>query len=116
MVPERRRSLRVEVAGDGSNALVRNALPVDVRDISSGGLRLGLPSSLDPGAIFPLTALLRGLSLATPVRITRCEAQPAGGSPGDGAGWEAGAEFLWRDEGDAATLRRWLERKVAGDS
>lgn len=116
MVPERRRSLRVEVAGDGANALVRGALPVDVRDISSGGLRFALPASLDPGAVFPLTALLRGLSLATPVRITRCEARPAALASGDGAGWEAGAEFLWRDEGDAAALRRWLERKAAGNS
>lgn len=113
---ERRRSLRVAVTEDGTNALVRGAVPVDVRDISSGGLRLGLPSSLDPGAIFPFTALLRGLSLATPVRITRCgPGAPADGTP-VGAAWEAGAEFLWRDEGDAATLRRWLERKARGTS
>ncbi len=111
METERRRSLRVDVGQDGTNALVRGAVPVDVRDISSGGLRLGLRSSLDPGAIFPLTALLRGLSLATPVRITRCEVRPADGAPGESGAWEAGAEFLWRDEADAAMLRRWLEEK-----
>ena len=106
----------MDLVEDGSNALVRGALPVDVRDNSSGGIRLGLRSSLDPVAICPLTALLRGLSLATPVRITRCEALSADGGDGDEAGWEAGAEFLWRDEGDAAALRRWLERKAAANS
>lgn len=117
---ERRRSLRVAVTEDGTNGLVRGAVPVDVRDISSGGLRLGLPSSLDPGSVFPFTALLRGLCLATPVRITRCgPGAPAEGMPDgvDGAAaWEAGAEFLWRDEGDAVALRRWLERKADGTS
>lgn len=114
MDPERRRSLRVPVAEDGTGALVRGGLPVDVRDISSGGIRLGLRSSLEPGAICPLTALLRGLSLATPVRITRCETRPSGGAEGDGGAWEAGAEFLWRDESDAATLRRWLATRSTG--
>jgi hypothetical protein len=110
MDPERRRSRRVAVDGDGANAVLKGALPVAVRDISPGGLRLALGSALEAGGVYPLSLLLRGLSLATPVRITRCR---PGGIPGASAGsWEAGAEFLWRDEADAAIVRGWLERKA----
>ena len=49
-------------------------------------------------------------------RTEQGEALSADGGDGDEAGWEAGAEFLWRDEGDAAALRRWLERKAAANS
>lgn len=107
MEPERRRTARVVVDGDGGNALLKGSLRAAVRDISAGGLGLGLPARLDPGGVYPLMALLRGLSLATPVRITRCEP----GRPGaDGEkAWEAGAEFLFRDDGDAVVVRRWLE-------
>lgn len=113
MEPERRRSSRLAVDGDGSNGLVRSSLPVVLRDISAGGLRLGLSEALEPGGVYPLTALLRGLSLAAPVRITRCRpGAPAAGSPGGGAStWEAGAEFLWRDDADALAIRRWLENR-----
>ena len=112
MDPERRRSERVAVDGGGSSGVMRAAIPVALRDISAGGLGLSLPSSIEPGGVYPLTALLRGLSLATPVRITRCRpGAPGTGPPGEReAAWEAGAEFLWRDEGDASALRRWLER------
>jgi hypothetical protein len=118
MEPERRRTFRLAVDGDGSSALLRSALPVALRDISAGGLRLGLSEALEPGGIYPLTALLRGLSLAASVRITRCRpGAPSAGSPGDGASaWEAGAEFLWRDEADALTVRRWLERRPPASS
>ena len=114
MDPERRRSARFAVDGDGTNGLVKGTLPVSLRDISSGGLRLGLGSSLEPGGVYALTALLRGLSLATPVRITRCCHKGSGeGRDGEGGlAWEAGAEFLWRDEGDAVAVRRWLERRA----
>lgn len=111
MDPERRRSDRVAVDGDGSSGLLKGTLPVALRDISPGGLRLSLGSSLEPGGVYALTALLRGLSLATAVRITRC--RPRGAD--DGARdlpWDAGAEFLWRDEGDAVVVRRWLERRT----
>ncbi len=114
MDPERRRSARVAVDGGGSNGVVRAAIPVALRDISAGGLGLNLRASLEPGGVYPLTALLRGLSLATPIRITRCRlGAPRTDSPGEReAAWEAGAEFLWRDEGDASALRRWLERRA----
>jgi hypothetical protein len=106
MDPERRRSPRASVDGDGSNGVLRGAVPVAVRDISSGGLRLSLGSSLEPGGVYPLTVLLRGLSLA-----------PVAGSPGErNPAWEAGGQFLWRDESDAAAVRRWLERRAAGAS
>lgn len=101
------------VDGDGMSGLVKGTLPVSLRDISSGGLRLSLGSSLEPGGVYALTALLRGLSLATPVRITRCRPENREGRlEGEGSpAWEAGAEFLWRDEGDAVAVRRWLERR-----
>ena len=113
MERERRRSSRLAVESDGSTGVVRGAVPVFLRDISSGGLGLRLPSSLDPGCIYPFTALLRGLSVATPIRVTRCHARENGeGKPGDPAfAWEAGAEFLWRDDGDAAALRRWVDQR-----
>ena len=104
MDAERRRNSRVAVDGDGATALLKGSFPVAVRDISPGGLRLSLGSSLEAGGVYPLTALLRGLSLTTAVRITRC--RPGGRS----GAWEAGAEFLWRDEADAAVVRGWLER------
>lgn len=118
MDPERRRSPRASVDGDGSNGVLRGAVPVAVRDISSGGLRLSLGSSLEPGGVYPLTVLLRGLSLATPIRVTRCLCgTPVAGSPGErNPAWEAGGQFLWRDESDAAAVRRWLERRAAGAS
>lgn len=108
MGPERRRSPRSVVVGDGARGVLRGFVPVSLRDISAGGLRLRLASELEPGGIYPLTAFLRGLSLVTPVRVTRCRPPEAG--PGRDAAWDAGAEFLFRDDGDAAALRRWLER------
>ena len=118
MDPDRRRNRRVAVDGDGTYAVLKGALPVAVRDISPGGLRLALGSALAAGGVYPLTALLRGLSLAAPVRITRCRPGVlAPGYPDASAGsWEAGAEFLWRDEADAAVVRRWLERRAPVES
>jgi hypothetical protein len=112
MEPERRRSERLEVDGKGSNGVVRGSILATLHDISSGGLGLRLPSSLDPGGVYPFTALLRGLSLTTPIRVTRCRALEAygAGAGKPGLEWEVGAEFLWRDDGDAAALRRWVER------
>ncbi len=114
MEPERRRSSRVAVTNGGSSALLRGSVPAVVRDISCGGVGLALDVLLEPG-IYALTALFRGLSVATPVRITRCRrrAPGEGGEPsGDGA-WVAGGELLWRDEADAVALRRWLLRRDA---
>ncbi len=113
MVPERRRSPRVAVDGDGSSGVVRAAVPVELRDISVGGLRFALDSCLEAGGVYPLTALLRGLSLATPIRITRCARGSSPTAPASSRGsWEAAAEFLWRDDDDAAAVRRWLGRRV----
>jgi len=112
MGPERRRCPRTIVDGDAPSGVVKGVVAFSVRDISAGGLRLGLPVDLRPGSVCPLTAFLPGLSLATPVRVTRCRpdgAAPAGGGP---AAWDAGAEFLFRDDEDAAAVRRWLERRV----
>ena len=114
MEPERRRSPRVAVDGDGASGVLRGAHPFRLRDLSAGGLRLGLPVSLEPGSIHHLTALLGGLSLAVPVRITRC--RPGSPAAGDDPGWEAGAEFLWRDGADAAALGRWLDGRRDGRS
>jgi len=72
MEPERRRNTRVVLDGDGSNAVLRGAVPVSVRDISPGGLRLGLGSSLEPGGVYPLTALLRGLYVTCLLYTSRC--------------------------------------------
>jgi hypothetical protein len=112
MGPERRRYPRTVVDGEGPSGVVKGVVAFSLRDISAGGLRLNLPLALRPGAVYPLTALLPGLSLTTPIRVTRCRldgAEPAGG--GEPA-WEAGAEFLFRDDGDAAAVRRWLERRA----
>ena len=111
MEPERRRWQRVAVGDGGSSALLRGNVPVVVEDLSAAGLRLAANVLLEPG-IYALTALFRGLSLATSVRITRCRLRASGerGRDTDGA-WVAGGEFLWRDEADAAALRRWLSRR-----
>lgn len=111
---ERRRSSRVVVDRDGSSGVVKAAIPVAVSDISAGGLRLRLASSLEPGGVYALTALLRGLSLATSIRVTRCRPGVTGaGAGGERAGpWEAGAEFLWRDDADAAAVRSWLDGRA----
>lgn len=114
MEPERRRHSRVAVDKGAASALVRGAVPAVVRDISSSGVGLSVDALLEPG-IYVLTALFRGLSLATPVRITRCRLRAGGEVAGrgpDGA-WLAGGELLWRDEADAAALRRWLARREA---
>ena len=117
MEPERRRNTRVILDGDGSNAVLRGAVPVSVRDISPGGLRLGLGSSLEPGGVYPLTALLRGLYVTTLVRITRCRpGPPLPPSNGRQETWEAGAEFLWRDEADASAVRSWLKKRALAAS
>ena len=104
---ERRRSPRVPVDGGGSSGVVRGACPACLRDLSAGGLRLGLPVPLEPGSVHSLTAFLGGLALTAPVRITRCRPEERADEPG--TGWEAGAELLFRDGADAATLRRWLD-------
>lgn len=112
MGPERRRSPRTTFDGDAPTGVVKGVVAFAVRDISASGLRLGLPVDLRPGTVCPLTAFFPGLSLATPIRVTRC--RPDGAAPaavGSGA-WDAGAEFLFRDDGDAAAVRRWLERRV----
>jgi hypothetical protein len=114
MEPERRRSSRIAVGDGGSSALLRGTVPAVVRDISAAGVGLEVDVLLEPG-VYALTALFRGLSVATPVRITRCRLRApgeAGGIPGDGA-WVAGGELLWRDAADAAALRRWLLRREA---
>ncbi len=113
MEPERRRTSRLDVEAEGPRGVVKGAVLASLQDISAGGLRLHLPSSLDPGSIYPFMALLRGLSVVTPIRVTRCRTREAveGVPPEPGLAWEAGAEFLWRDDGDAAALRRWVERK-----
>ena len=72
MDPERRRSLRVRVADDGTNALVRGALAVGVRDISSGRLKLDLGSALDPGAICPLGMPMPREYVLTSSRTNEC--------------------------------------------
>ncbi len=111
---ERRRSPRVPVDGGGSSGVVRGAYRARLRDLSSGGLRLGLPVPLEPGSIHSLTAFLGGLALTAPVRITRCRPEDRTGEPG--ASWEAGAELLFRDDADAAALRRWLDGRGPGRS
>lgn len=110
MVPERRRSPRVEVDGDGTGGVVKGLCAVAVRDLSAGGLRLSLGEALEPGGVYPLTLFLRGLSLAAPVRVTRCRPDdPASLRRGAGGrSFEAAAEFLWRDAADAAVVRSWL--------
>ena len=105
---ERRRSPRVPVDGEGSSGVLGGAYCARLRDLSPGGLRLGLPVPLEPGSIHALTALLGGLALSASVRITRCRPEADSGEPGAG-GWEAGAELLFRGGADAAALRRWLD-------
>lgn len=115
MEPERRRHSRIAVGTGSSSALVKGAVPAVVRDISSSGVGLSVGALLEPG-IYVLTALFRGLSLATPVRITRCRLHApgeSGGREGADGSWVAGGELLWRDEADAAALRRWLARREA---
>lgn len=117
MGPERRRSRRVAVDGDGANAVLKGAVQVAVRDICPGGLRLTLGAALATGRVYPLVVLLRGLSLAAPVRITRCRPRVLPPTPcGAAEAWEAGAEFLWRDDSDVVILRRWLEPGPTGAS
>lgn len=114
MEPERRRISRIAVGDVGSSALLRGTIPVFVRDLSPGGVGLAADALLEPG-IYALTALFRGLSLVTPVRITRCHLRSGGDGadrPGEGA-WRAGGELLWRDEADAVALRLWLARRDA---
>ena len=60
MQPERRRSHRAEVDGEGPSGVVRGLAPVSVRDLSPGGLRLSLGHALETGAVYPLTLFLRG--------------------------------------------------------
>jgi hypothetical protein len=58
MGPERRRSPRVGIREDDSNAVVRGEVAAGLRDISVGGLGFRLDASVDAGAVYPLTALL----------------------------------------------------------
>ncbi len=106
MQPERRRSLRAEVDGEGPSGVVRGLAPVSVRDLSPGGLRLSLGHALETGAVYPLTLFLRGLAVTAPIRVTRCRQDSQ-------SAWEAGGEFLWRDPSDAGTVRRWIDGRLA---
>jgi hypothetical protein len=109
MQPERRRSHRAEVDGEGPSGVVRGLAPVSVRNLSPGGLRLFLGHALETGAVYSLTLFLRGLVVNAPIRVTRC-------GPDSRSGWEAGGEFLWRDPSDAGTVRRWIDGRTTPPS
>ncbi|HPA53176.1 MAG TPA: PilZ domain-containing protein [Thermoanaerobaculia bacterium] len=104
MQPERRRSHRMRVDGEGPSGVVRGLAPVSVSDLSPGGLRLRLDRALEAGAVYPLTLFLRGLAVTTAVRVTRCRRDSR-------SAWEAGGEFLFRDPTDAAAVRRWIDAR-----
>lgn len=106
MTAERRRSPRVRPP-EGAGGIIRSTVQVRVEDISLTGVRFQISGPVRPGSTYAFHADLDGLSLAAPIRITRCKAAPA--PQGGGLAYFAGAEFLWENPDDERRLGAWLE-------
>jgi len=92
--PERRRSPRMNVNGEGKGHL-KATIPVTVVNLSVDGVLLELKAPLRPGMTYELSAFVPEQTLHGIVRVTRCR---AGGYAADGRGgrcllFRAGAEF-----------------------
>jgi hypothetical protein len=92
--PERRRSPRMVVNGEGKGHL-KATIPVTVVNLSADGILLELKAPLRPGTTYDLSAFVPEQTLQAIVRVTRCR---AGGYAADGRGgrcllFRAGAEF-----------------------
>ena len=111
VMTEKRRSPRVP-AERGTRGVLRSTIQVAILDVSREGIAFHVASPLRPGATYAVTATLRGLTLSTQIRITRCK---AAGSAKDGRGgqilvFQAGAEFVWSDPREEKALVEWLKK------
>ena len=120
MAQERRKAVR-SYAAAGSRGRLRSTVEVEILDVSPGGLRLELATSLRPGAVYDIQSDLSGHQLSAQIRITRCA---AGGYRDDGKGgrlllFRAGAEFIWASDEPRLALEKYLEQtgdRPAGQS
>jgi hypothetical protein len=98
-----------------AGGLLKGSVPVDILNISGGGMQFQVANSLRPGALYELKAQLSGLPFAAQVVVTRCVAT---GAVQDGKGgrtmiYRAGAAIVQIDDATAEELREWLARRGA---
>jgi hypothetical protein len=112
-VPDRRRSLRVNV--DTSSWL---ALPttwsVQLIDVGLGGLSFSSAHSLDVGRTVYITANFGGEAFNSAVKVCWCK--PRTGGNARRRPFEVGATFLQPEEGSRRALWRFLRISTADEA
>jgi len=111
--PERRRSPRMVVSGEGKGHL-KATIPVTVVNLSAHGVLLELRAPLRPGITYDLSAFVPEQTLHAIVRVTRCR---AGGYVDDGKGgrcllFRAGAEFASMTPAQREAIRSAVDRSL----
>jgi|KBSSwiStaDraftv2_1062776.scaffolds.fasta_scaffold00001_53 hypothetical protein len=96
---DRRKHPRLTFEQDVRGAL-RDSIPVVIRDLSAGGLRLETTSMLATGQVHPFRAQLPGLDFSAQVIVTRCEKE--------GMLFECGAALVGVSPEALERLDSWL--------
>jgi PilZ domain len=104
-VPERRRSLRANVSGVSWLAVPAN-WPIQLNELSVGGLAFMSPYPMEVGRTAAVRATLGGEALSCPIRV--CWTRPRKTLPGRSQ-FEVGAVFLPLDDSSRRALELFLK-------
>jgi hypothetical protein len=85
--------------------------PIQLRELSLGGVAFTSPFAMDVGRTASLRATLGGEALSCPIRV--CWARPRKGHPGQ-TQYEIGAVFVPLDDGGRRALQMFLKLSPAG--
>lgn len=110
-VPERRRSQRAEV-GPRSWLAVPSTWPVQLLDLSLGGLAFSSPYSLEIGRTASVRATLGRDAFNGQIRV--CWSRPRGTHSPTRLPFEIGAVFLPLEEGSRQALETFLRLSRSG--
>ena len=102
--PERRRSLRASVNGVSWLAMP-TTWPIQLHELSLGGLAFTSPYPMEVGRTASLRATLGSEALNCPIRV--CWTRPRREMPG-GSQYEIGAVFMPSDESSRRALELFL--------
>ena len=103
--PERRRSLRAQISGMSWLAMPAT-WPIQLQELSLGGLAFTSPFPMEIGRTASLRATLGGEALSCPIRV--CWTRPRRSVPGRSQ-FEIGAVFLPLDDGSRRALEVFLK-------
>ena len=108
-VPERRRSLRASVSGVSWLA-VPATWPIQLQELSLGGLAFTSPYPMEIGRTASVRATLGSEALSCPIRV--CWTRPRRSVPGRSQ-FEVGAVFLPLDDSSRRALEMFLKLSPA---